>query len=140
MRELVIPERAENMRNVFAYLCRTRKIDSNIVSDLAHNGLLYQGKHGNAVFLHKGYNGEILGAELQGTNTLKLKSMSDDLPTLKSDIVQLRHSFSTGANSKRLDAMEQVKLAATGVRLTAREIADKYNVKSTEDIALWRNA
>ncbi len=135
MRELVIPERVENMRNVFAYLCRTRKIDSNIVSDLAHNGLLYQDKHGNAVFLHKGDNGEILGAELQGTNTLKLKSMSDYLPTLKSDIVQLRHFFSAGANSKRLDAMEQVKLAATGVRLTAREIADKYNVKSTEDIA-----
>ncbi len=70
-RELVIPERAENMRNVFAYLCQTRKIDSNIVSDLAHNGLLYQDKHGNAVFLHIDDNGEILGAELQGTNTFK---------------------------------------------------------------------
>ena len=68
-RELIIPERAESMRNVFAYLCKARKIDSKIVSDLAHNGLLYQDKRGNAVFLHINDNGEILGAELQGTNT-----------------------------------------------------------------------
>ena len=68
-KELIIPERAESMRNVFAYLCKARKIDSKIVSDLAHNGLLYQDKRGNAVFLHIDDNGEILGAELQGTNT-----------------------------------------------------------------------
>ncbi len=55
--------------------------------------------------------------------------MSDDLPTLKSDIAQLRHFFSVGANSKRLDAMGEVKQAA------AREIADKYGVKSEDDIA-----
>ena len=51
-----------------------------------------------------------------------------ELPTLKSDIVKLRHFFSAGANSKRLDAMEEVKQAA-------REIAEKYGVKSAEDIA-----
>ncbi len=42
---------------------------------------------------------------------------------------QVRHLFSVGANSKRLDTMEQVKLAA------AREIADKHGVKSEDDIA-----
>ncbi len=55
--------------------------------------------------------------------------MSDELPTLKSDIAQLRHFFSVGSNPKRLDAMGEVKQAA------AREIADKYGVKSAEDIA-----
>ena len=69
--ELVLPERADNMRNVFAYLCRTRKIDSQIVSDLVKEGLLYQDKRGNAVFLHKDESGQIIGAELQGTNTYK---------------------------------------------------------------------
>ncbi len=54
--------------------------------------------------------------------------MSDELPTLKSDIAQLRHFFSVGANSKRLDAMEEVKQAA------AREIADKYGVKPEDDV------
>lgn len=68
-RELVLPERADNMRNVFAYLCQTRKIDGKIVSDLVRDGLLYQDKHGNAVFLHKDESGQIIGAELQGTNT-----------------------------------------------------------------------
>ncbi len=67
--------------------------------------------------------------------TAKLKSMSDELPTLKSDIAQLRHFFSVGANTKRLDAMGEVKQAATGVRLTARKIADKYGVKSEGNIA-----
>lgn len=61
--------------------------------------------------------------------TAKLKEMSDEIPTLKSDIAQLRHLFSVGDKSKRLDTMEQVKLAS------AREIADKYGVKSEDDIA-----
>lgn len=68
-RELVIPERADNMRKVFAYLCQTRKIDSKIVSDLARNGLLYQDKRGNAVFVHRDESGKIIGAELQGTSS-----------------------------------------------------------------------
>lgn len=70
-RELVLPERADTMKNVFAYLCQTRKIDSQIVSDLVRSGLLYQDKFGNAVFLHKGESGQIVGAELQGTNSYK---------------------------------------------------------------------
>lgn len=68
-KDLTLPERAKNMRKVFAYLCQSRKIDGNLVSELAHSGLLYQDKRGNAVFLHIDDNGEILGAELQGTNT-----------------------------------------------------------------------
>lgn len=68
-RELVIPERADNMRKVFAYLCQTRKIDGKIVSDLARNGLLYQDKRGNAVFVHRDEGGKIIGAELQGTSS-----------------------------------------------------------------------
>ena len=70
-KELVLPERADNMRKVFAYLCQTRMLDSKIVSDLAHEGLLYQDRRGNAVFLHKDENGKIVGAEIQGTNTEK---------------------------------------------------------------------
>lgn len=68
-RELLLPEPADNMRKVFAYLCQTRKIDSNIVSKLAKNGLLYQDKRGNAVFVHEDESGKIVGAELQGTST-----------------------------------------------------------------------
>lgn len=70
-KELVLPERADNMRKVFAYLCKTRGISADIVSQLAHEKLLYQDVRGNAVFVHKNDNGEIVGAEIQGTNSEK---------------------------------------------------------------------
>lgn len=70
-KELVLPERADNMKKVFAYLCKTRGISSDIVSQLAHEKLLYQDVRGNAVFVHKNEHGEIIGAELQGTNSEK---------------------------------------------------------------------
>ncbi len=70
-KELVLPERADNMKNVFAYLCQTRKINSQIVSQLAHDKLLYQDTRGNAVFVHRDENGKIVGAEIQGTNSEK---------------------------------------------------------------------
>lgn len=41
----------------------------------------------------------------------------------------MRHLFSVGANSKRLDTMEQVKLAA------AREIENKYGAKNEDDVS-----
>ena len=70
-KKMVLPERADNIRKVFAYLCQTRMLDSKIISDLAHEGLLYQDKRGNAVFLHRDENGNSIGAEIQGTNSKK---------------------------------------------------------------------
>lgn len=70
-KELVLPERAADMRKVFAYLCQTRLLDREIISVLAHEGLLYQDNRGNAVFLHKDENGKTVGAEIQGTNAEK---------------------------------------------------------------------
>lgn len=70
-KDLVMPEKADNMRKVFAYLCQTRGISADIVSQLAHDKLLYQDVRGNAVFVHKNDNGEIVGAEIQGTNSEK---------------------------------------------------------------------
>ena len=70
-KELSLPEKAENMKRVFAYLCQSRKISPRIVSQLAHDGLLYQDKKGNAVFVHKDENGKIIGAEIQGTSSFQ---------------------------------------------------------------------
>jgi len=70
-KELVLPEKDDNMKKVFAYLCKTRKIKPEIVSELAKENLLYQDKKGNAVFLHKNENGEIVGAEIQGTSSFQ---------------------------------------------------------------------
>ncbi len=70
-RELSLPERGDDMKRVFAYLCETRKINSEIISDMVRGGLLYQDKMGNAVFLHKDEKGVIVGAEIQGTSTYR---------------------------------------------------------------------
>lgn len=70
-RGLVLPEKADNMKRVFAYLCQSRKISPELVSQLAHDGLLYQDTRGNAVFVHKDDNGKIIGAEIQGTSSFQ---------------------------------------------------------------------
>lgn len=83
-KELRMPERAETMRQVYAYLCKTRGIPIAVVQELAHTGLLYQSEHrtetvvngkpkiyrnANAVFVHRDAKGTIIGAELQGCNS-----------------------------------------------------------------------
>ena len=69
---LVMPDPADNMRKLFAYLCKTRKIPAPIVEELVHAGLLYQSaKFGNAVFVHQDAQGKAIGAEIQGTNSYK---------------------------------------------------------------------
>ena len=56
----------------------------------------------------------------------KIRALTDEIPTLKSDISQLRFLFT--AHSTKPDAMTQTKVAA------AREIAEKHGVKSEADI------
>ena len=59
----------------------------------------------------------------------KVKSLTEEIPTLKSDIAQLHYLFSAVANTSKPDAMTQIKLAA------AQEIADKYGVRTEGDIS-----
>lgn len=59
----------------------------------------------------------------------KVKSLTEEIPTLKSDIAQLHYLFSAVANTSKPDAMTQIKLAA------AQEIVDKYGVRTEGDIS-----
>lgn len=85
-KELVMPDKAPNMRRMFAYFCQTRKIPSKIVSEFVHAELLYQSENSvdvmikgvkqkfnnaNAVFVHKNSKDEIIGGEVQGCNSYK---------------------------------------------------------------------
>lgn len=70
-KELELPEKNPDMKKVFAYLCKTRMLKPENVTELAKAGLLYQDTKGNAVFLHKDEDGKIIGAEIQGTNTFQ---------------------------------------------------------------------
>lgn len=56
----------------------------------------------------------------------EIRKLTEEIPTLKSDISQLRFLFA--AHSAKPDAMAQTKLAA------AREIAEKHGVKTEADI------
>lgn len=49
--KLQLPERAPDMRRVFAYLVKTRKIRAGIVQELVKKEQLYQDKNGNCVFV-----------------------------------------------------------------------------------------
>lgn len=70
-KELELPEKNPDMKKVFAYLCKTRMLNPENITELAKAGLLYQDKKGNAVFLHKDEDGQIIGAEIQGTNSFQ---------------------------------------------------------------------
>lgn len=61
--------------------------------------------------------------------TEELKALSNEAPTLKSEIAQIRFYFENVQNRRRLDSMGQVKLAA------AKEVVDKHGTRSVSEIA-----
>lgn len=66
-----LPEKNATYKNVYAYFCNTRKIDKSVVDEMIKRGILYQDKRGNAVFVRRDESGNIVGAEVHGTNTFK---------------------------------------------------------------------
>lgn len=82
--ELEMPINEHEKKRVFAYLIKERNIDAKLVQELVEKKLLYQGSvrykdkdgneqfaKGNAVFVRKDMDGNIVGAEIHGTNTYK---------------------------------------------------------------------
>ena len=59
----------------------------------------------------------------------EIKILSEEAPTLKTDIAQIRFYLQNVQNRRKLDAMEQVKLAA------AKEALEKHGVRSEQDVA-----
>lgn len=65
-----LPEANSDMRRVFAYLTKTRGIDSKILSAFAHERLLYEdAKYHNAVFVGKDEDGIARHAHVRSTNS-----------------------------------------------------------------------
>lgn len=62
---LEMPEPAEDMRRVYAYLCKTRGIDTRVVQQAVEHGM-YQDVKGNCVFPLK-TKGKVTGCEVVGT-------------------------------------------------------------------------
>ena len=60
--------------------------------------------------------------------TEELKALSNEAPTLKFEIAQIKFYFENVQNRRRLDSMGQVKLAA------AKEVVDKHSIRSENDV------
>ena len=69
-KQLEIPLTNATMRRVFAYLCQTRGIYSEVVSAFAHACLLYESAdHHNAVFVGRDEQGKVRHLHARGTLT-----------------------------------------------------------------------
>ncbi|MDE5770508.1 MAG: DUF3991 domain-containing protein, partial [Ruminococcus sp.] len=69
--DIIIAENADCKR-VFAYLCKTRGLDYDMISELVKNGKIAQEqKTGNVIFKVTDENNRLVGAEKVGTSTLK---------------------------------------------------------------------
>lgn len=68
-RELSLAE-ADNCRRVFAYLCKTRGLDYDMLSALVKKGVISrEEKTGNVLFKYFDTDGKVIGAEKVGTST-----------------------------------------------------------------------
>ena len=70
-KELILPAKARNMKNVFAYLVKTRCINQKIVQEMVDRDMLYQDERNNCVFVSRNKNGKSVFATVRGTNTDK---------------------------------------------------------------------
>lgn len=69
--DLKLPEKDSTMKNIFAYLIKTRGIDQTIVQEMVQRKALYQDIHKNCVFVSRDDTGRPVFASIRGTNTYK---------------------------------------------------------------------
>lgn len=50
-KKLELPEKAENMKRVYAYLIKSRYLDQDVVQDFVDRKMLYQDQRGNCIFV-----------------------------------------------------------------------------------------
>ncbi|MEG1869648.1 MAG: DUF3991 and TOPRIM domain-containing protein, partial [Oscillospiraceae bacterium] len=85
-RSFELPERAINANRVFAYLSKTRKIDSDIVKQMVSQNRIYQSKaYGNAVFVGFDEKGNPQSAFQRGTLSEAEKPFKVDVENSKKE-------------------------------------------------------
>jgi len=75
-RILVMPEKGNDAKRVWAYLIQTRKISQLVVKMCFDRHLIYQDMNGNVVFRMTGTDGEVVGAEVRGTGHKPFKGVA----------------------------------------------------------------
>lgn len=99
-REFVLPEKADNFRHVYAYLCKTRGIEKSIVDQVVKQGLLYENTQKSCVFVGQDAEGIPRHASVRSTNTIG-NVFKQDVPGS-----QKMYSFSLSGDSGILNVFE----------------------------------
>lgn len=69
--DLVLPEKNQTFKHIFAYLIKTRKIDKDIVGEFVKSKKLYEDTYKNCVFVGFDIEDNPKFASVRGTNTKK---------------------------------------------------------------------
>lgn len=64
-------EYSSNMKQTYAYLHKSRLIDISILNEFISKGIIKQDVRNNAILLHLDFDNQIVGADVQGTNSYK---------------------------------------------------------------------
>lgn len=75
-RVLVMPDKADNVKRVIAYLLQTRRISKPVLKLCFDEHLIYQDTNGNTVFRMINGTGEVVGAEIRGTGQQPFKGIA----------------------------------------------------------------
>lgn len=71
-KNLILPQKGENMRRVYAYLIKSRYLDPDIVQEFVNRKMLYQDQRNNCVFVSYDQDNKTpIFASYRGTNTEK---------------------------------------------------------------------
>lgn len=134
-KELILPAKARNMKNVFAYLVKTRCINQKIVQEMVDRDMLYQDKRNNCVFVSRNENGKSVFASVRGTNTDK-KWLGDVSGC------DYSHSFFIDNCSRNLMVTESVidAMSLMDIKEQKGENHQEYNYLSVSGLGKSREA
>ena len=134
-KELILPAKARNMKNVFAYLVKTRCINQKIVQEMVDRDMLYQDERNNCVFVSRNENGKSVFATVRGTNTDK-KWVGDVSGC------DYSHSFFIDNCSRNLIVTESVidAMSMMDIKEQKGENHQEYNYLSVSGLGKSRDA
>lgn len=78
--KLLLPERADTIRNVYTYLTEVRRINRDVVDNFIYNNNLYQDTHNNCVFVSYDRQGVAKFCNKRGTSSLVKNRFLQDVP------------------------------------------------------------
>ncbi len=122
-REFHLPDKNDTYRHVFAYLTKTRGIDSGILKEMVDKGYVYENTQKSCVFVGRDKEGIAKHASVRSTNTYG-KAFKQDVPGS-----QKAFSFSISGTSRTLNVLEapiDVLSYMSLQKIYGKEIKDSY--------------